>query len=234
MKKILIFQHVPHESPGYIQDYTDEHEIGLDIVELWKPYEIPAVQGYAALIILGGPMGVYENFPSEAEELGIIKKYANDVPMLGVCLGSQLIAHAFGAPVYPNEKNGKKTKEIGYYEISLTEAGRKNPLFKGFPSSFEALEWHGDAFDIPEDGELLASTPLCANQSFNHGSAYGTLFHFEFTEEMIAKQIEIDKAWTHAEFDLDEQKLMLDAAEKAKTMREHCFRLLDNFLVPRA
>ena len=224
--KLLILQHVPHEQPGYIAEYAREKNITLDVIELWKPYMIPNTEDYSGIIILGGPMGVYENFSSKNDELTLIQKNFGSVPILGICLGSQLVAHALGAKVQPNEKG----KEIGYYEVELTEAGRESSIFREFPPRIKVLQWHGDAFDMPKDADLLATSVLCMNQAFSFQRSFGFLFHFEFTPEMVKSQMEIDKEWTHKNFDLDETKLSKEASELAPTMKSQCYRLLDNFL----
>src|SRR5579872_5007615 len=209
--RFLVFQHVPHEHPGLISGFAKENNIDLEIVELWRPYSIPSVLDYDALIIMGGPMGVYEDssaYPSKENEIKAIQEGLGKVPMLGFCLGSELLAHALGANVYPNIQNGKKVKEIGYYQLDLTEEGLKSPLFKNFTSPIEVLEWHGDAFELPKKSTLLATSPLCHNQAFSYKNAYGLLFHFEFTPEMIAKQIEVDKTWIHEDLEINEKELL--------------------------
>lgn len=128
--KVLVLQHVPHEHPGYIAEYAKEKNIALDVLEFWGPYSLPVVNEYAGIMILGGPMGVYEDFPSKNDELALIKKHADTVPMLGICLGSQLLAYALGAKVQPNEKG----KEVGYYDVELTRAARESSILRGFPS----------------------------------------------------------------------------------------------------
>ncbi|KKW11628.1 MAG: glutamine amidotransferase class-i [Parcubacteria group bacterium GW2011_GWA2_49_9] len=242
--KILIFQHVPHESPGYIADYAKEKGITLTVLELWKPYTMPEAASYDALIVLGGPMGVYDDFPSKEDELRVIRDTMGKKPLLGICLGSQLLARTLGAKVYKNFKDGKRAKEIGYYDVTLTKEGSESPLFKDFTSSFKVLQWHGDAFDlpphqsaedwcggVPQGATLLASSPLCDNQAFLYKSAYGTLFHTEFTVDMVKNLADIDRAWTHEDFNLDEQKLLAEAESLAPLMKKQCYRLLDNFLV---
>src|SRR3989338_458775 len=149
--KFLVFQHVSHEHPGRITSYCEEKGTGLDVIELWKPYKIPSLTTYDALIIIGGPMSVYEDFRSKEDEVAAIKlALKNRIPVLGICLGSQLLAHALGASVYPNNVDGKRIKEVGFFGVDLTEEGRKDRLFKGFTPTVKVLQWHGDAFDIPD------------------------------------------------------------------------------------
>ncbi len=231
--KFLVFQHVPHEKVGLIGDFAKKHTIELEIIELWKPYTIPSVLNYDALIIMGGPMGVYEDketFPSKVDEIKAIKEGLGKIPMFGFCLGHQLLAYALGADVHPNLKNNKKLKEIGYYTIELTPEGKKSPLFKGFTSPIEVFQWHGDVCELPKDATLLASSPLCTTQAFSYKNVFGIQFHFEITTEMIENLIEIDRTWTHSDFDLDEKELLQKAKKNEKLMSEQSDRLLENFV----
>lgn len=228
--KLLVLQHVPHEHPGYIRGYAKEKNIQLDVIELWHSYMIPAASDYAGVIIMGGPMGVYEEFPSKKEEIALIQECAETTRVLGMCLGSQLMAHALGAKVYPNVHDGKPVKEVGYFSVELTEEGKQHPVLAGFPSTITALQWHGDVFDLPQNAVRLATSSLCKNQAFGYKKCFGSLFHFEFTPEMIENQIKIDSAWIHAGNELDERSLLRDAESNRSLMKEQCYRLLDNFL----
>jgi GMP synthase-like glutamine amidotransferase len=229
MRKVLVLQHVPYEGHGYVADYMREHRIDFDVVRLWEPYALPDVSRYSALIIMGGPMAVYEEFPSKNDEVALIKAAIGTIPMLGICLGSQLIAHALGARVYPNENDAKPAKEIGYSTVQLTSEGVASRLFKGFDSNVRVLQWHGDAFDLPTGASLLATSPLCRNQAFAYKDAYGLLFHLELTPEMVQGLAEVNREWTHESFDLDEEKLGDEARDLASLMKTQCYRLLDNF-----
>lgn len=230
----LVFQHVPQESPGLITEVTKKQGIDLEVVELWKPgYKIPPMRDFRALIIMGGPMGVYEGpevFPSKEEELSVIRDNIDKKPIIGFCLGAQLLAHAFGGKVYPNFKEGKRAKEIGYYTVDLTDEGKRDPLLKGFPSPMEVTQWHGDVFDVPAGAALLANSPLCDNQAIRIGkNAYGFLFHFELSPDLIANLIKVDKKWIHEDFEMDEEKLLKQAEEKKGLMRRQCEMLFENF-----
>jgi GMP synthase-like glutamine amidotransferase len=229
MTNVLVLQHVPYEGHGSIADYLRDHGMAFDVVELWRPYAMPDVSRYAALIVMGGPMGVYENFPSRDDEVALIKDAVGTVPMLGICLGSQLIAHALGARVYSNVNDGKPAKEIGYSTVRLTPDGAAHPLFRGFDLDVRVLQWHGDAFDLPSGATLLATSRVCRHQAFAYQNAFGLLFHLELTPEMIQGLTEIHRDWTHTHFDLDERKLAADARELAPLMKRQCDRLLDNF-----
>lgn len=229
MRKVLVLQHVPYEREGYIADYMQEHEIAFDVVRLWEPCALPDVSRYSALIIMGGPMGVYEEYPSKNDELALIKSAMGTIPMLGICLGSQLIAHALGARVYPNERDARPAKEIGYYTVCLTPEGSADRLFKGFDSDVRVLQWHGDAFDLPGDATLLATSEVCRNQAFVCKNAYGLLFHLELMPEMVRGLAEANREWAHENFDLDEERLDQDARDLASLMKAQCYRLLDNF-----
>src|SRR6185295_13142995 len=100
--KLLILQHVEHETPGYILDYAREKGIEVEVVELWKPYGMPPADSFQALIILGGPMAAYDSYASRDDEVKFIQNAIGKMPILGVCLGAQLLAYALGARVYPN------------------------------------------------------------------------------------------------------------------------------------
>lgn len=230
MKKILVFQHIKREHPSLIAEYATERGMTLDVVPLFETNTIPDVSAYDALIVLGGPMGVYEEYQGKTEELTAIKSHIGSVPMLGICLGAQLLAYALGASVYPWQKDGKRCKEIGYYDIALTPEGQAGGLFSGFPSQFAALQWHGDTFDLPQGATLLATDSECPHQAFSYGNAYGVQFHVEATPEIVSDWVHEDRAWITQGFALDEKKIADDAQRLAPVMRAQCFRMLDNFL----
>jgi GMP synthase-like glutamine amidotransferase len=230
--RFLVFQHVPHEHLGMLADAGKARGVDCTVVEFWKPYTIPS-EKFDALIIMGGPMGVYEGpdqFPSKEDELAFIRANFGKLPMIGFCLGAQLIAHALGARVYPNLTDGKRVKEVGYHTVELTEEGKADPLFRGFQSPVTVLQLHGDAFDLPKDATLLATSRVCTNQAFRWGDkTYGTLFHNEYTPDMLINQREVDRIWMHKDYEIDEEKLVADAYAYAETMKKQCRQLFSNF-----
>lgn len=232
--KYIVFQHVPHEPLGLIGEVLKKQNIQTQVIEFWKKdWKIPPVKDFDGLIIMGGPMGVYEGldvFPSKEAEVKVINKFLGKKPIIGFCLGAQLLAYSQGGEVYQNCRLGKRVKEIGYYTVDLTSEGQEDPLLVGFPNPMEVMQWHGDAFDIPDGGTKLATSPLCENQAFRLGkNAYGFLFHFELTPEIITNLLNIDKKWIHEDFEMDEKKLIKQAREKKGLMRDQCERLFKNF-----
>jgi len=189
MSRVLVIQQVPHEGLGTIAGALKGRH-GIDIVRVYKERVPRSIDGYSALVVMGGPMGVYEEdrFPFIRDEIALIElAMKKDLPTFGVCLGSQLIARAAGARVYKG-----KAKEIGWYDVSLTPEGKADPLLLGLPSTFEVFQWHGDTFDVPAGGVLLASSALFPHQAIRVGSAYGFQFHLEVTSEMVRDWLEVN------------------------------------------
>jgi GMP synthase (glutamine-hydrolysing) len=137
---------------------------------------------FRAVVALGGPMGVYESdkYPWISDEIRLFQAcLEKEVPILGICLGSQILAAAAGAEV-----KATGVQEIGWGPIELTGEGECDPLLQGLPSRLHVFHWHGDRWDLPEGATLLAKSPVCDHQAFRLGpNAYGFQFHFEVTEE---------------------------------------------------
>jgi GMP synthase-like glutamine amidotransferase len=182
--RILAFRHVPFEDIGRIRPVLEAHSVEIDSADLYRnPAERPDPAAYDALIFMGGPMSVNDDLPFLREELGIIAgAAARGQPVLGICLGAQLIARAMGARVFRNA-----APEVGWYPVHFTEAAGQDPLLAGLESPQEVFHWHGETFDLPVDATLLAWSAACRNQAFRIGHfTYGFQFHPEVTPEMIA------------------------------------------------
>jgi len=172
MINVLVIQNNRYESLGALEGLFDYKVIYADEGE-----SIPSIKGYNALIILGGPASAYDNYAYLRREEELIKEaIKNNIPTLGICLGSQLIAKACNTRVYKGSK-----KEIGWHYINL-----HNSLFKLFNKKrLIVFQWHNDTFDLPQGAELLASSNSYPNQAFKIGSAVGVQFHLEVNSSMI-------------------------------------------------
>ncbi len=162
------------------------------------PEASPKIKDYDGLIVLGGPMGVYETdkYPHLKTEIGCVKDALSaDKPVLGICLGAQILATALGAEVTPNGK-----KEIGWYGLDLTPEGKKDPVLGELGASEIVFQWHGDRFEIPTGAERLAKSDLCDNQAFRYGEkVYGFQFHLEVDEPTVKRWLEVPSNRTEIE-----------------------------------
>jgi GMP synthase (glutamine-hydrolysing) len=194
----LVIQHVEAETTGVIGEVLDEESARVTTVRVFSGDSVPTgIAPHDALVVMGGPMGVYEadRHPHLAQEVALIRRaVGEDVPVLGVCLGSQLLATALGSKV------GPARKELGWFPVTLTPEGIADPLFAGVPGGFTALHWHGDAFDPPPGSMPLASSDLTPCQAFRHGAHVGLLFHMEMSEAMIRALVEQDLASGYADY----------------------------------
>jgi GMP synthase-like glutamine amidotransferase len=180
---VLAFRHVPFEGLGAIAPALERAGLEFRYVDSWAnavPEELS--QPLHGLVFMGGPMSVNDDLPSLRREEDLIRHAARSgVPILGVCLGAQLIAEALGANVRRNP-----VKEIGWAPVWWTEAGRQDPLFKGLAEPEILFHWHGETFDLPPGAELLAYSAACRHQAFRIGSnVYGLQFHLEVTPDII-------------------------------------------------
>jgi GMP synthase (glutamine-hydrolysing) len=185
MKPILVLEHFPCETPGVFLDVLREERIAAHTVRPYRGESMPgALRQFSGLVVMGGPMGAYEEerYPWLAAELALLQRAVGlDLPSLGVCLGSQLLARALGAQVEPGP-----SKEIGWREVSLLpEATAAGPL-EGFPPVMEVFQWHGDGFELPAGAVRLACSDPFPNQAFQVGEGIiGILFHLEVTPETV-------------------------------------------------
>lgn len=187
MRRILIFQHVPHEILGSFDPMLREAGYRLRYLNFGRqPDAVPDISSYHGLVVLGGPMNCDQTarHPHLAVEVAAIRKAIDSgMPVLGICLGAQLIARALGARVSPNP-----VKEIGWYDVTPTAAGMQDPLFRHFGGTRKIFQWHGDTFEIPAGAVHLASSTACSNQAFRYGdNVYALQFHLEVDEALISR-----------------------------------------------
>ncbi|MFB6249833.1 MAG: type 1 glutamine amidotransferase [Salinibacter sp.] len=185
MSDVLLLQHVRPEPPGTIAEALSAHGVPHRTVRVYRDEPVPDRLDADGLVVMGGPMGVgdLDARPHLAQECALIEQALDqDRPVLGVCLGSQLLAHVLGADVHAAPQT-----EIGWGEVTLTDAAAADPLFEDVDAPFTAFHWHGDVFDLPGGAVRLVQTDSTETQAFRHGDrAYGLLFHLEVTPKTVA------------------------------------------------
>lgn len=176
---------MPSETPGVIAGTLHGRGLHTDIIRTDLGQPVPhTMAGAEGLVVMGGPMGVHDDhrFPHLNDEKQLMEDaLSKALPVLGICLGSELLASALGARVHRAPK-----KEIGWFPVTLTPEAMVTGPFAGAPPSFTVLHWHGDVFDLPADAVSLARSDLTACQAFRAGvAAYGILFHLEVTRQIV-------------------------------------------------
>lgn len=231
MKKILVLQNIDCEDLGTMESAIKSRDMEYQYLHLYNKDLAPQnLDGYSALIILGGPMNVYEtdrhHFLIDEERL-INEAIQKDIPTLGICLGAQLIANTAGAKVFAGSK-----KEIGWYSISLTTDGLNDPLFIGFEKNNTVFQWHGDTFNVPARAKRLAESGLFPNQAFKIGEKIiGLQFHLEVTEEAIYKWIGEYKEELNSLKDyINPNKIKKDTEEKIEKLNKLAETFYNSFL----
>ena len=177
---MLVLQHIACDPPGVYEDVRREYGARLHRVELDEGETLPQHRDFAAVVVMGGPMGAYDgdSFPwLHAEQRFLRDAITAGVPVFGACLGAQLLAASLGARVYR-----APSPEVGILPVELTAAGRRDRVTSRLPPRFPTLQWHSDAFELPAGATLLASSRAYRNQAFRVGQAtYGVQFHLEVT-----------------------------------------------------
>jgi len=221
MSDVLVIQNTRIEDSGYLGQLLSDD--GFDITSVNAKHEKIPKEKFSIALILGAPESVNDNLSYLIEEQKLIKNYVdNSIPVLGICLGSQLIAKTFGASVY----RGPIT-EIGFYhDLKLSDNSK---LFAGFQNPFSVFHWHGDTFDLPSDAIRLASSENYQNQAFQYKSAIGLQFHLEVNEKMV--NLWLDK--TEEKLDkipnTDPQKIRLDVDRNISTVNTNMEIFYKNF-----
>jgi len=181
--KTLVLQHIACERPGLYEDILSEREATITRVELDVGERLPDWQDFDAIVAMGGPMSVNDEQALpwlRAEKRLIADAVDAGKPFWGVCLGVQLLASSLGGRVYPGPR-----PEVGVLPVSLTDNAVLDPVFRGLPRDFLALQWHGDTFDLPPGAVRLAGSVDYPNQAFKRRNAYGLQFHLEVSNEMV-------------------------------------------------
>lgn len=186
MKPVVIFRHAAHEGPGHLAEFLDRRAIPQTLVCIDRNDPVPtSVDGYAGLVFMGGPMSVNDALPWIPPALALIRKAVEkDVPVLGHCLGGQLMAKALGSAVTRNP-----VKEIGWLPVERIESPIAREWLDGLPPAFPVYHWHGETFAIPEGATRLLASRDCPNQAFVFGKHLGLQCHVEMTPGMIREWV---------------------------------------------
>jgi GMP synthase (glutamine-hydrolysing) len=230
MDEILVFQHDPFEDLGFFAEVLQKQRAEYRTIRLFHG-ELPAEdwEHIGALIILGGPMGVWDEdqYPFLRWEKTIIRAAIDEaVPLLGVCLGAQLIAAALGTTVHHGP-----VKEIGWYPISVTPHGQVDSVLGYIPEAATVFQWHGDGFDLPGGAVRLASSAYYENQAFRIGrNIYGIQFHLEMTSRMIERWIdERSKDLAKVPY-IHPDKIVSDTQNHLPTLNYYAEKFLSEFI----
>ena len=235
VRKVIVFQHNPWEGPGqFLVHAAKSHRIRMEVIRVWKE-KIPALNGYLAMIVLGGGPNVDQEhlYPFLAEEKKTIKNaIAEGIPYLGFCLGHQLLADALGAKIGPNFQSS-----IGYIKGFLTHEGRIHPAFKDLPQQLPLFKWHAQAVQepLPSQVNILATSAECQVEAISlHGLPH--ILGLQFDNHAadpgnVKKWLTMDSKWlaTLKDREINPAALLKDAEKHQRTIQKQFTKLFDNF-----
>ncbi len=181
MKPVWIFIHHPVEGPGRLAEFFAQQQIPYQLISVWEGASIPSdLTATSGLVFMGGPMSVHDPLPWIAAELELIQHaHAQGIPILGHCLGAQLITLALGGDVFTGS-----AKEIGWLPVELHPQHQAHTWFGGATSA-TVFHWHGEQCSLPDDAIRLASSPITKNQAFALGNTLALQFHLEIDTDMV-------------------------------------------------
>ena len=221
MSEVLVIQNTRIEEIGYLGELLNND--GFVIHSVNAKHEKLPEKNYSFVVILGAPESANDDLPYLQEEQKLIKKTVDDdIPVLGICLGSQLIAKTFGGKVYRGPK-----KEIGFYHDLRIDNNSK--LFSGFTNPFTVFHWHGDTFDLPEQAVRLVHSENYPNQAFQINSAVGLQFHLEVNAEMVNLWLDKTQEKLQQIPYIDPQKIRSDIDENISIVKNNMNNFYNNF-----
>lgn len=188
--EIHVLQHVPFEGPATVSDWAADRGVELRIWPVYEGRPLPDPATVSGLLLLGGPMSVHDEgaHPWLRQEKAFVRAVMERrVPVMGICLGAQLIAQSLGAPVTVQPQ-----AEIGWHRLTLTSAARRHRLFRDFPAALDVMHWHGETFECPAGMTPVGTTEACANQGFFEpgGRVLGLQCHLEWDAATAARLVE--------------------------------------------
>jgi GMP synthase-like glutamine amidotransferase len=215
--KVAVFQHEPTEPLGYLEQVLSEHNIPFEYIRLYETGEVPRINA-THLVFMGGPMSVNDEreYTYLKQEKELIRKSAkNRLKVLGICLGAQLIASAFGAPVY------RYITETGWHELATVP--QNTGAFAGFPEKFHVFQLHGDTFAIPYSAKLLCIGDQVRNQGFSIHNCLGLQFHLEMTGAIV-------RQWSGTLKKYDRERIARDTPRYLDESNRLCRLVAEDFI----
>lgn len=221
MSSVLIIQNNHSEGPAYLGELLKNDGFKINLINAKKD-KIPKTP-FSLIVILGAPESVNDDLKYLRDEENLIRdSVSKNIPVLGICLGSQLIAKAFGGNVYPG-----RIKEIGFYNDLKLETS--NDLFSDFKNPFTVFHWHGDTFDLPKSAIRLVSSTTYQNQAFQIGSAVGLQFHLEVDKDTAENWLNNAKSELDKLPYIDQRKIINDLDEKILITKKNLEIFYKNF-----
>jgi len=221
MSDVLLVQNTRIEGSGYLGELLQKD--GFEITSVNAKHEKLPEKDFSLVVILGAPESANDDLPYlQAEQQLIKNSVEKNIPVLGICLGSQLIAKTFGAKVYSGPK-----KEIGFYnDLKVSDV---SSFFSGFRNPFTVFHWHGDTFDLPDGATRLASSEHYPNQAFQYGSAVGLQFHLEVNEAMVNLWLDNTEDKLQKIPYIDPKKIRLEINENISIVKSNMKNFYNNF-----
>jgi len=227
--RIHFIQHVAYESPGYLVQWAAEQNHTVSFTKMFESPIFPSPDDFDWLIVMGGPMGVYDE--NKFSFLKLEKEFIRSVigtgkKVLGICLGSQLVAEALGAKVYPHIQ-----KEIGWWPVKRTNSGKTNPVLENLPDEFITFHWHGDTFDLPDGAVHLLQSDACPHQAYLYkNQVMGLQFHMEATPELIKAMADNGRSELVPGTWIQSEKEITDNQQHYAANNQHIAMLLSAFV----
>ncbi len=241
-RRAVVLQHLDREGPGLIAELCESRGLRVDTVRLDLGLPVPAgLAADALLVVMGGPMGVGDigdaRYPHLPAEVALLRNVlAAEQPVLGVCLGAQLLAYAAGARVYPNRRPGpdgkaRPLRQVGFGNVRLLRSSQE-PVLKDLPTELPVLHWHSDTFDLPAGAVHRAEDDDCRNQAVRIGRrAFGLQFHVETDAALVRDWAIADAAFVESALGGDGPSRIIAMSDAgAAAMRGPGERLIGNLL----
>ncbi len=236
MRRAVVLQHAPMEGPGRIAMALERSGLRPEVHALHAGAPVPErIAAGDALVVMGGPMGVGDRddprYPFLAAEIELLRRaIADDRPVLGICLGAQLLAHAAGADVHPNRIDGRHVLEVGWAPVDFIGVG-VDALLAGISARETVLHWHGDTFELPAGAQRFASSERCRNQAFTLGRQVGLQFHCEVDAGIVELWVREDGDYIRQANGSDGgERIRADTARHLPRQGAVCDRLIANIV----